>query len=98
MPDNPIAVSFGAISNSSHVLTAQAKQIKNEQEQLQHRLQALFNDWGGQAQEASHALQNQWNQSADDLNQVLMSIATAVGAAHDSYLQGEKQNISRFQQ
>src|SRR5213080_5274360 len=98
MPDGQgIKVGFGAISNASHVLTAQAKQIKNEQETLQQQLQQLFAAWGGEAQTAYHTLQNQWNQAADDLNQVLMSIATAVGAAHDSYLMGEKQNIARFQ-
>lgn len=94
--DDTIAVNFGAVSNLASVVDGQVKQIEGELETLKAAIQKLAQEWQGGANEAFQAVQNNWNQSADDLNQVLAKIATAVHAAHDAYQQTESSNTAAW--
>ncbi|HYS39423.1 MAG TPA: WXG100 family type VII secretion target [Pseudonocardiaceae bacterium] len=89
-----IKVDFGAISNLASGIDTQVHNIENQLEQLRAGIQKLAIDWAGGAQDAFHAVQQNWNNSANDLEQVLARIATAVHTAHDSYHQTEQSNTS----
>jgi 6 kDa early secretory antigenic target len=89
-----IHVDFGAVSNLASQIDSQVHQIEGQLETLKSAIQKLAAEWTGGAQDAFHAVQQNWNQSADDLNQVLAKIATAVHAAHDAYNQTESKNAS----
>jgi WXG100 family type VII secretion target len=89
-----IKVDFGAISNLASGINTQVHNIESQLEQLRAGIQKLAIEWEGGAQDAFHAVQQNWNTSADDLTAVLNRIATAVHAAHDSYHQTEQSNTS----
>ena len=91
-----IKVDFGAISNLAGQVDAQVHQIESQLETLKSAIQKLGMEWEGAANESFQAVQNNWNQSADDLNQVLARIATAVHAAHDAYQTTESKNTSTW--
>lgn len=91
-----IKVNFGAVSNLAGQIDSQVHQIEGELETLKSAIQKLAMEWQGGANEAFQAVQNNWNQSADDLTQVLNRIATAVHAAHDAYAQTEQSNTSAW--
>ena len=89
-----IKVDFGAISNLASQIDSQVHQIESQLEQLRSGIQKLALEWEGGANEAFTAVQQNWNNSANDLTAVLNRIATAVHTAHDSYHQTEQSNTS----
>lgn len=89
-----IKVTFGAVSNLASQIDGQVRQIESQLEDLRSAIQKLAAEWEGGAHEAFQAVQNNWNSSADDLQQVLARIATAVHTAHDAYSQTESQNTA----
>jgi len=89
-----IKVDFGAISNLASGINTQVHNIENQLEQLRAGIQKLALEWEGAAQGAFQSVQQNWNNSADDLTAVLNRIATAVHAAHDSYHSTEQSNTS----
>ncbi|HEX4700553.1 MAG TPA: WXG100 family type VII secretion target [Pseudonocardiaceae bacterium] len=93
MSDN-IQVDFGAISNLAGGIDSQVKQIEGQLEQLKAAIQKLGTEWEGGANAAFAGVQQNWNNSADDLHQVLNRIALAVHAAHDAYHETEQKNTS----
>jgi WXG100 family type VII secretion target len=91
-----IKVDFGAISNLAGQVDSQVHQIESQLETLKSAIQKLAMEWQGSANESFQAVQANWNQSADDLNQVLARIATAVHAAQEAYQQTESKNASAW--
>lgn len=91
-----IHVDFGAVSNLAGQIDSQVKQIEQQLEDLKQAIAKLAQEWQGGANEAFTQVQTNWNTSADDLNQVLNRIATAVHAAHDAYQQTESKNTSAW--
>jgi early secretory antigenic target protein ESAT-6 len=93
-PGDNIKVDFGAISNLASGIDTQVHNIEAQLEQLRAGIQKLSVEWIGGAQDAFRAVQTNWNNSADDLTQILNRIATAVHSAHDSYRQTETSNTN----
>src|ERR1700754_1748721 len=89
-----IKVSFGAVDNLASNIDAQVRQIEDQLDTLRSAIQKLAAEWQGGANEAFQAVQNRWNSSADDLQQVLNRIAMAVHTAHDQYQQTEQANTA----
>jgi WXG100 family type VII secretion target len=89
-----IAVDFGAISNLASGIDGQVKQIESQLDQLKTAIAKLAQEWQGGAEAAFHGVQQNWNNSADDLHQVLNRIALAVHAAHDAYHETETKNTN----
>ena len=63
---------------------------------LKSYLQPMVSTWSGTASEAYNAKQAQWDQAANDLNEVLSAIGRALGAANEGFQQTEHSNASRF--
>jgi WXG100 family type VII secretion target len=87
-----IQVSFGAIDALGGHIDGQVTQVETQLDDLRQAIQKLGASWSGGTQEAFQAVQNSWNQSAEDLKTVLNRIAVAVHAAHDAYQQTETKN------
>jgi 6 kDa early secretory antigenic target len=96
MSDDLIKVNFGAISNLASQVDSQVQQIEGQLETLKSAIQKLAMTWEGGTQEAFQQVQTNWNQSADDLNQVLAKIGTAVHAAQESYQETESRNAQSW--
>lgn len=92
MSGDQIQVNFAAVSNLAGQINGQVQQIEGQLETLRAEIQKLASQWTGSANEAFGAVQNSWNNSADDLKSVLARISTAVNAAHDSYVSTENTN------
>ncbi len=91
-----IKVSFGAVDSLASSIDSQVKQIEDQLDTLRSAITKLGGEWQGGAQDAFRAVQNNWNSSADDLQQVLNRIAMAVHTAHDQYQQTESQNTATW--
>jgi WXG100 family type VII secretion target len=89
-----IKVDFAAISNLAGGIDVQVRNIEGQLEQLRSGIQKLAAEWEGGTHEAFTAVQQNWNNSANDLTQVLNKIATAVHTAEESYRQTETSNTS----
>ena len=58
-------------------------------EQLESDLQPMISTWSGSAQESYLQNKKQWDDAALALSQVLSTIGTAVGQAHENYVNAE---------
>jgi WXG100 family type VII secretion target len=94
MAGDNIKVTFGAIDSLATNIDGQVRQIESQLEELRSAITKLAQTWQGGAQESFQAVQNRWNQSADDLTNVLNRIGVAVHTAHDAYQHTEQQNTS----
>lgn len=97
MSGDMINVNFGAISSLASGIDGQVKQIETQLEDLRNAIAKLAQSWEGSANESFTAVQNNWNQSANDLNAVLGRISVAVHNANDAYQQTESKNASSWQ-
>lgn len=94
MAGGEIKVTFGAIDQLAVSIDGQVRQIETQLEDLRSAITKLAQSWTGAANESFQGVQRNWNQSADDLNNVLNRIAVAVHAAHDAYQHTEQQNTN----
>lgn len=91
-----IQVDFGQLQGAADSLGQTAKQIENHLHELENTLKPLVSSWTGGAQEAYHQAQTQWDQAAQNLQEITAKMGMAVHAAHDAYRQGESANTARF--
>lgn len=91
-----IQVDFGQLSSAADHLGQTAKQIESHLHELENTLKPLVSSWTGGAQDAYHQAQQQWDQAAQNLQEITAKMGMAVNAAHDSYQQGEQANTARF--
>jgi WXG100 family type VII secretion target len=90
--DGRILVTFGAINEAAMDTDGIASQIAAQLSDLKNYLAPLVASWSGEASSDFQALQAKWDNSADDLNQVLRQISQSLRAAGDSYLNTERAN------
>jgi WXG100 family type VII secretion target len=74
-----------------------AGQIEQQLSDLKGYLAPLVASWTGEASTDYQALQQRWNQNADDLNAVLREIASSLRTAAQTYVSGENSNASMWQ-
>ncbi|WNV90851.1 WXG100 family type VII secretion target [Umezawaea sp. Da 62-37] len=91
-----IKVDFGALEGLAGDIASQASTLQSTLENLKSRLAPAIAQWEGSGGSAYQASQSKWDTSAEDLQQVLAQIGTAVRAANESFQQGEQQNTSRW--
>ncbi|HKN97624.1 MAG TPA: WXG100 family type VII secretion target [Pseudonocardiaceae bacterium] len=87
-----IKVTFEAVANMAGQINSQVQNIEGQLEALKSAIAKLSSEWTGSASESYQAVQQNWNNSADDLKSVLARISTAVNAAHDAYRETESKN------
>jgi 6 kDa early secretory antigenic target len=91
-----IKVDFGSLSGLADDISSQAATLSSTLDSLKQRLAPAIAQWEGSSGGAYQASQQKWDQSAEDLQNVLAQIGTAVRAANDSFQQGEQQNANRW--
>lgn len=91
-----INVNFGAIDSLASGIDGQVKAIENQLETLRSAIQKLAQEWEGGANEAFTAVQRNWDQSANDLTNVLNRIAIAVHQANSAYRDTENRNTQSW--
>jgi membrane-anchored mycosin MYCP len=85
-----ILVNFATVSQASSDVKATAGRIKSQLDELESMVKRVANTWEGAAQEGYQQKQRQWDQTADNLHQVLLKIATALQNSADNYQSTEK--------
>jgi 6 kDa early secretory antigenic target len=86
--DGTIHVTFGEVESARESITTTWKNISQELEELKRYLKPMVETWTGDASIAYQTLQAQWDQSANDLNQVLNQIGVALGTSNENYRAG----------
>ncbi|HEX6345449.1 WXG100 family type VII secretion target [Umezawaea sp.] len=91
-----IKIDFGSMDALASDIGNQASTLQSTLENLKSRIDPVIAQWEGSTSGAYQASQNKWNQAAEDLQQVLAQIGTAVRAAGEAFQQGEQQNTARW--
>ena len=91
-----ILVTFGELENARSSIQTTWTNISREMEDLKRFLQPMVGTWTGEASTAYQAHQAKWDQSANDLNQVLNQIGVALGTSNENYQAGEAANRNRW--
>jgi 6 kDa early secretory antigenic target len=91
-----IKVDFAGLETLASDIGSQASTLQSTLENLQSRIKPVIAQWEGATSGAYSASQAKWDQAAEDLQQVLAQIGTAVRAAGESFQSGEQQNTARW--
>lgn len=91
-----IKVSFAELRATASTIDSAAKEAEQHLDDLRQQIQQLAQTYEGASSEAFQAVQHQWSQAAEDLNQTQAKIATAVHTAADNYEQTEHSNTNRW--
>lgn len=94
MSDGHMLVTFGSVEQAASDVDSVAGQIAQELQDLKTYLAPLVATWEGSASGDYQALQNRWNQNADDLHKVLTEIAGNLRIAATNYTSAETTNSS----
>lgn len=94
--DGMIKYDFGLIEGARADINNSSNSINTKLADLKSFLAPLVAEWEGTAAQAYNAAQHKWDTSAADLNQVLASIGTAVGAGNEGMQQTEKSSASSW--
>jgi WXG100 family type VII secretion target len=95
--EGQVIVNAQVLDEGASDTDAIAGQIEQQLGDLKGYLAPLVASWTGEASSDYQALQQKWNQSADDLNAVLREIASALRTASQNYVSGEHSNASMWQ-
>jgi len=91
-----IKVDFAQIEQGAQQISSTAQQIDQLLSDLAQQIKDLDTIWEGSTSADYQNIKNKWNQSAQDLQQVLASIGAAVSAAQQAYVQTEGQNAKSW--
>jgi WXG100 family type VII secretion target len=89
-----IAVQFGAVDQAATDCRSMATSLQGTLADLKAYLDKLV--WTGSARVAYDADQQQWNQGAHELQQIVTAVSTAVGTANHQFQATEAANTGRF--
>jgi early secretory antigenic target protein ESAT-6 len=89
-------VGFNAIETAASDTASTVQSLNQQLDELKGYLRPLVSTWQGQAALEYQQLQNKWDTSAADLNQVLQQISTALRTSHDNYQSTEQAAVQTF--
>jgi early secretory antigenic target protein ESAT-6 len=93
MSDN-MKIDYAAIHGASDDCKKAGGQLQSLFDDLTSKLRPLTDTWEGEAKDAYHQRQVEWNQKHDAMNQVLAQIAAVLPQIADSY-QGTEGGIAK---
>ncbi|CCH35105.1 WXG100 family type VII secretion target [Actinosynnema sp. NPDC047251] len=94
--NDEIKIDFSALGSAAGDIQGQANKVQQELEDLKSRIAPVIAQWEGATSGAYQEVQNKWDTSAADLQQVLAAIGTAVASANDAYSAAESKNTARW--
>lgn len=83
--DQPIKVSYAALTAAADNLTNSSGTISGRLDQLESDLRPMSVNWTGQASDTYRVTQQKWDTAAAELAQILRQIGTAVRTAGENY-------------
>lgn len=93
MPE--IKVSYATLLAAQADIRASLAGIREKLDTLERTLAPIAAGWTGEASQFYRDKQRQWDTAAEELSALLGTIGTAVGQAHDNYVDGER-NVTRM--
>ncbi|WP_376772921.1 WXG100 family type VII secretion target [Amycolatopsis endophytica] len=78
-------VDYATIHQAAEDCTKTGGELENLFEQLKSDLQPLTGSWTGDAMQAWHDRQDEWNKALEDMKSLLARIATALPQIADGY-------------
>ena len=91
-----IKVTFAQLQATQEQVQGTVTSVNGLLGDLKSYLAPMVSTWTGAAAENYNARQAQWDQAANDLNEVLAAIGRALGSANEGFQSTESQNASRF--
>jgi WXG100 family type VII secretion target len=85
-----IVVDYATIHTAAEDCNKTGSELDSLFEDLKSRLAPLVDSWSGEAMEAWQQCQHEWNNSLDEMKQVLAQIATALPQIADGYQSTDK--------
>ena len=95
--DGEVLVNAQVLDEGASDTDAVAGQIQQQLDDLRSYLAPLVESWRGQAATDYQTLQNKWNASAGDLNDVLRQIASTLRTSAETYSSGDNTNRQMWQ-
>ena len=74
---------FGGIATAADDIRSTSASINGLLGDLKQRIQPMVATWEGDSSDAYQQSQREWDQAADELNQILNTIANAVSEGND---------------
>ncbi|HVV19936.1 MAG TPA: WXG100 family type VII secretion target [Pseudonocardiaceae bacterium] len=96
MSGDMVKVDFGQVTSLAQGIGQQANNIEQLLDSLKQQISNLDQIWDGSASDGYKQTKAKWFQSAEDLQQVLAKISTAVHAASESYQATESGNAKMW--
>jgi 6 kDa early secretory antigenic target len=91
-----VKVDFGQVTSLAEGITGQSNNIDGLIENLQSQISQLDTIWEGSASDGYKQTKKAWLDAANDLQQVLAKIGSAVHAASESYSATESGNAGMW--
>jgi WXG100 family type VII secretion target len=80
-----ITVDYGVIQTAADDCKSAGSELQATFDTLQGQLKPLIDTWSGGAQENYHAMQKNWNDQHDEMNQILAQIAAVLPQIAEGY-------------
>jgi len=93
-----IKVTFGSIDTAASDTDSTAANLNQQLDDLKGYIRPLVASWTGQAATNYQGLQQKWDTSAADLNQVLSQIANTLRTSNQNYTTAENANANIWSQ
>lgn len=97
MATGDIIVNFGMLRSAAEDIRSTVSTMNRELDDLKQSLQPMLATWDGEAQQAYHVRQAQWDAAATDLNTLLSQIQNAVTRSAEIMEARERGNLARFE-
>jgi ESAT-6 family protein len=94
--DDYTSANFAGLSQGAAAFAQTASALQTELEDLESKLRAKLAAWEGDAQSAYHTYQQQWSRSAQDMQQVVTQLGTAISDSNDNYQAAERSNSTMW--
>ncbi|GAB2821431.1 WXG100 family type VII secretion target [Streptomyces sp. NPDC054796] len=93
---NQLVVTYGSLEQAAASIQQQGNQLRGDLEEIQGWVRQVADVWQGEAKEAYDRVQHTWDQKADHLHNVLLSIAAEVRVASGDYSATDKKAAQMF--
>ena len=92
-----LKVGYEALDGVASSLRGAALKIEDKITQLEQSITKNFADWDGDAKEAYHVAQKDWDAGMEAIKGIVSQMGNDVGLTNDEYQRAEKANAARFQ-
>jgi ESAT-6 family protein len=89
-----ILVTFSALQQGQADVASTSSNLNTELADLKAYLAPMVATWSGAAAQNYNAKQQQWDQAAAELNEILATIGRALGTAGEDFQSAENSNAS----